>query len=125
MTSTLIGGDSSGRNLILVDTSQVLLGTGDIETMSGRGPPAGRFFSSPASGRDLMSEREQELRALLVGAAEQEARQAAKERGETQARSTAERELERLWKRCGEIERIAQFNQAAHHVPKSGTPEGT
>ena len=57
-----------------------------------------------------MTEREIELRALPVRAAEQEARrQAAKERGETQARWAAERELQRLHRRLGEIERLARL----------------
>ena len=36
-------------------------------------------------------------------------RQAAKERGETQARWAARRELQRLWRRFGEIERLARL----------------
>ena len=58
----------------------------------------------------MIAEPETELRALLVRAAEQEARrQAAKERGETQARWAAERELQRLCRRFGEIERLARL----------------
>jgi hypothetical protein len=50
----------------------------------------------------MISERETELRALLTRAAEAEAaRQSAKERGETQARWAAERELQRLYRRFG------------------------
>jgi hypothetical protein len=57
-----------------------------------------------------MTEREIELRALPVRAAEQEPRrQAAKDRGETQARWAAERELQRLYRRLGEIERLARL----------------
>ena len=55
-----------------------------------------------------MTEGEQELRALLTRAAEAEAsRQAAKERGDTMARWIAERELQRLWRRYGQLERRA------------------
>jgi hypothetical protein len=55
-----------------------------------------------------MTENENELQALLTRAAEQEARrQAARERGDTQAVWAAERELQKLWRRYGELERAA------------------
>jgi hypothetical protein len=48
-----------------------------------------------------------EIRTLLIRAAEQEARRlAAKERGDTDAELRALLELRELWKRYGELERI-------------------
>ena len=55
-----------------------------------------------------MTENEIELRALLVRAAEQEARrQAARERGDYPAQYEYERELAKLWRRYGVLERAA------------------
>jgi hypothetical protein len=46
------------------------------------------------------------MRAILVAAAEQEAaRQAAQERGDWPGVWEAEREIQKLWRRYGEIER--------------------